>query len=64
LEEVRCSQCGKLLFRKGKRLINITGISQDIREQLTEQSTQTEIEILCRNKTDKGFCKTMNRIKI
>jgi len=56
LEDVRCSQCRKLLFKRGKRHLDLTGIDENIKKQIKSQNIETgeRIEIKC------DRCKVIN----
>jgi phage FluMu protein Com len=53
MQEIRCSKCGKLLF-KWEEIQEPDGMIDSIHK----------IEILCNHWNGEGRCKTMNTIKI
>lgn len=64
MEEVRCKKCGKLLFKKGKKVIDLTGVPHEVRQDI-EKGIST-IEIVCQawDKETGKRCKTKNTFKI
>jgi phage FluMu protein Com len=67
MQESRCKKCGKLLFKHGKRHIDLTGVPIEIREQLEKQFEEsTIVEIVCKQsaRNGKGTCNELNQIII
>lgn len=42
MQDVRCSACNKLLFKRYKAHIDLTGINSSIKEQVLSQSSSRE----------------------
>lgn len=59
MQEVRCPNCKKLLFKHGKRHIDLTGIDESIKQQIISQNINSgeEIEIKC------DRCKSIIQVK-
>ena len=64
MEEVRCKKCGKLLFKKSKRIVDFTGVPHEMKQDI-EKSIST-VEIICQawDKETGKRCKTKNYFDI